>query len=221
MKITFEDKEQLITNPNIPRKNKVVADDVNEIKRAINDNDDNITELDTRKADRTEIPTNLNQLSNADTKFVNETQMANAVQQETTAYNNNAINKTNEFNTNAINKTTAFNENATSKTEEFDEHVEVFQEQINGKVDKETGKGLSTNDYTNEEKGKVDSNTQARHTHTNKTILDNTTASFTTEQKGKLEGLENYDDTEIKEDISELQNDTLQILEEEEVEIYD
>lgn len=85
MKITFDDKEQLITNPNIPRKNKVVADDVNEIKRVINDNDDNIAELDTRKADRTEIPTNLNQLSNADTKFVNETQMANAVQQETTA----------------------------------------------------------------------------------------------------------------------------------------
>jgi len=85
MKITFDDKEQLITNPNIPRKNKVVADDINEIKRAINDNDDNITELDTRKADKTEIPTNLNQLSNADTKFVNETQMANAVQQETTA----------------------------------------------------------------------------------------------------------------------------------------
>lgn len=40
------------------------------------------------------------------------------------------------------------------------------------KVDKEEGKGLSTNDFTNEYKSKVDANTSARHTHTNKSVLD-------------------------------------------------
>ena len=44
----------------------------------------------------------------------------------------------------------------------------------NNKVDKEEGKGLSTNDFTNEE-------------------------------KEKLAGLNNYDDTEIKQEISNIQ----------------
>lgn len=61
-------------------------------------------------------------------------------------------------------------------------HSELFGR----KVDKVNGKGLSTNDFTNDYKGQVDSNTQARHTHSNKGVLDNTTASFTTEEKNKL-----------------------------------
>jgi hypothetical protein len=40
------------------------------------------------------------------------------------------------------------------------------------KVDKITGKGLSTNDFTDGYKNAVDSNTNARHTHTNKELLD-------------------------------------------------
>lgn len=43
---------------------------------------------------------------------------------------------------------------------------------ISGKVDKETGKGLSTNDFTTTYKNNVDSNTTARHTHSNKSVLD-------------------------------------------------
>lgn len=43
------------------------------------------------------------------------------------------------------------------------------------KVDKVTGKGLSTNDFTDEYKNNVDSNTIDRHYHTNKTILDDIT----------------------------------------------
>lgn len=39
-------------------------------------------------------------------------------------------------------------------------------------VKKETGKGLSTNDFTSTYKSNVDSNTSARHTHSNKTVLD-------------------------------------------------
>lgn len=43
---------------------------------------------------------------------------------------------------------------------------------LNNKVSVETGKGLSTNDFTDEYKNKVDSGTQQNHTHSNKTILD-------------------------------------------------
>ena len=43
---------------------------------------------------------------------------------------------------------------------------------ISGKVDKETGQGLSTNDFTTTYKNNVDSNTTARHTHSNKSVLD-------------------------------------------------
>lgn len=36
--ITFEDKEKLIDNPEIDEKNKVTADNINEIKRVVNEN---------------------------------------------------------------------------------------------------------------------------------------------------------------------------------------
>lgn len=36
--ITFEDKETLIDNPDIDEKNKITADNVNEIKRVVNEN---------------------------------------------------------------------------------------------------------------------------------------------------------------------------------------
>lgn len=46
------------------------------------------------------------------------------------------------------------------------------------KVDKETGKGLSANDYSNEEKQKVAENAAARHTHANKSVLDQITQAM-------------------------------------------
>ena len=45
----------------------------------------------------------------------------------------------------------------------------------NNKVDKVDGKQLSTNDFTNDYKSQVEANTAARHTHTNKAILDTIT----------------------------------------------
>ena len=68
--------------------------------------------------------------------------------------------------------------------------VVVAHQDISGKVDKEAGKGLSTNDFSNEYKDKVDANTTARHTHGNKDVLDATTASFTTDDETKLDGIE-------------------------------
>ena len=40
-KITYENKEQLNTNENIPAKNKCMASDLNEIKEIVNENDTN------------------------------------------------------------------------------------------------------------------------------------------------------------------------------------
>ena len=59
-----------------------------------------------------------------------------------------------------------------------------------GLVAAEANKGLSTNDYTNEDKQAVQDNTTARHTHSNKDTLDAITASYTTEEKNKLAGIE-------------------------------
>ncbi len=52
---------------------------------------------------------------------------------------------------------------------------EHFQEQIITKEDKIEGKGLSTNDYTDSEKQDNTDNTTARHTHSNKALLDSYT----------------------------------------------
>ena len=47
--------------------------------------------------------------------------------------------------------------------------------ELNGKVDKEEGKGLSSNDFTDEEKSSIAANTDARHSHSNKAVLDSFT----------------------------------------------
>lgn len=56
-------------------------------------------------------------------------------------------------------------------------------------VGKETGKGLSTNDFTDTYKSNVDSNTSARHTHSNKTVLDGISSTDVTNWDGKQDGL--------------------------------
>lgn len=47
MKITYTDKESLITSP-LPEENKVTDTDMNEIKNVVNSNDDEITALKTK-----------------------------------------------------------------------------------------------------------------------------------------------------------------------------
>lgn len=51
----------------------------------------------------------------------------------------------------------------------------VITQNLNNKVNKETGKGLSTNDFTDEYKNKVDVSSKNNHTHNNKDILDTIT----------------------------------------------
>ena len=56
-----------------------------------------------------------------------------------------------------------------------------IQNAVANKVDKVSGKGLSTNDYTTAEKEQVAANTTVRHTHSNKAVLDKITSEKTAE----------------------------------------
>lgn len=71
--------------------------------------------------------------------------------------------------------------------------LDAQETNVNNKVDKETGKGLSTNDYTNQDKSKLDS-------------LSNYDDS---ELRGLISALSNYDDTEIRGLITTLQNNKI------------
>lgn len=57
------------------------------------------------------------------------------------------------------------------------------------------------NNFTNTYKTNIDSNTSARHTHTNKTVLDNTTASYTTAKDTKLSGIETGAEVNVIESV--------------------
>lgn len=82
----------------------------------------------------------------------------------------------------------------------------------NGKVDKVTGKGLSSNDFTNTYKDNVDSNTSARHSHSNKSVLDNITSTDISNWNNKSDFSGDYDDLtnkpSIPENTSDLRNDS-------------
>lgn len=60
------------------------------------------------------------------------------------------------------------------------------------------GKSLSTNDFTTTYKNNVDSNTSARHTHSNKTVLDGISSSDITNWNNKSTFSGDYDDLENK-----------------------
>lgn len=77
-----------------------------------------------------------------------------------------------------------------SALEENEDVISALNSVVSNKVDKVAGKGLSTNDFTNEDKTNLEENSLARHSHTNKSILDSTTASFTTQEKTKLYSIE-------------------------------
>lgn len=62
---------------------------------------------------------------------------------------------------------------------------------IGDKVDKVTGKGLSTNDLTDVLKTNYDDAHAKAHEHSNKAVLDATTASFTLDDQKKLTNIEN------------------------------
>ena len=150
-KITWENKESIQDDGSIARKNKVMDDDMNEIKQVVNNNAD---ELNIAQSNIEDLQSGQS-TSNADI-----TSIKNRVSTLETD------NKTNKSDISALKS-----DNTTNK-----ENISTLQEQVENKVDKIPGKGLSTNDFTNE-------------------------------YKQKLEDLENYDDTEVKKDISDIKEE--------------
>ena len=76
------------------------------------------------------------------------------------------------------------------------------EEALETKVDKEEGKGLSANDYSNEEKQKVAEAYEVKHTHENKDALDGVTAEKVAEWDGKVDA--KYVNDTVNEKITEL-----------------
>lgn len=75
--------------------------------------------------------------------------------------------------------------------DEQEERLDAHDTALAEKVDKEEGKGLSTEDYTTADKQKLASlDVGKQHTHSNKTILDAVSAAYTTAEKEKLAGIE-------------------------------
>lgn len=74
-----------------------------------------------------------------------------------------------------------------SSTSSTDKHIAVF-DGSSGRIIKDSG--LTTDDLMSAaDKTNLNLNTAARHTHSNKSILDDTTASYTTAEKAKLENI--------------------------------
>lgn len=61
----------------------------------------------------------------------------------------------------------------------------IVTQALNNKVSKETGKGLSSNDFTDEDKEKLDNATTNNHSHNNKAILD----TYTKTEEELLNGI--------------------------------
>lgn len=74
---------------------------------------------------------------------------------------------------------------------------------LDRKVDKIDGKGLSTNDYTTVDKNRLDEAWGVAHTHSNKNVLDDITAPYTTEEKTKLNGIEANAQVNVQSDWNE------------------
>lgn len=94
----------------------------------------------------------------------------------------------------AVEETVSAENLGTRTADEIDAQVlKLGGEDVSGllaaKVDKVEGKGLSKNDFTDSYKSNVDANTSARHTHSNKSVLDGITSSDVSNWNGKQEAL--------------------------------
>ena len=68
---------------------------------------------------------------------------------------------------------------------------------LDAKVDKVQGKGLSTNDFTDSYKSDLEANTSARHTHSNKTVLDGISSTDIDNWNAKQAALDFMTDTDV------------------------
>ena len=78
---------------------------------------------------------------------------------------------------------TAETEARTQAVQTLNESISTINNTLENKVDVEDGKGLSSNDFTDDYISDINANTSARHTHANKALLDsytNTNENITT-----------------------------------------
>lgn len=97
----------------------------------------------------------------------------------------------------SLNKAKLYTDNALSEANFLTQSQ--LDPQLANKVDKEVGKGLSDNNFSNLDKTNLDANTKARHTHLNKDTLDKITEAFTAELKNEFESKYNKPSTGIPE----------------------
>ena len=107
--------------------------------------------------------------------------------------------------------TSSVNQSITTAISDFEVKIKLFISQTY--QPKESGKGLSTNDYTTAEKEKLaglPTGTQLTQNLSSKVDKVGgkqlSTEDFTTALKNKLEGLSNYNDTEVKKSLASLQS---------------
>lgn len=107
--------------------------------------------------------------------------------------------------------TSSVNQSITTAISDFEVKIKLFISQ--NYQPKESGKGLSTNDYTTTEKEKLaglPTGTQITQNLASKVDKVEgkqlSTEDFTTVLKNKLEGLSNYNDAEVKKNIASLQS---------------
>ena len=130
---------------------------------------------------------------------------ANEVKQMREELNTNLKNVNNSLAN--MNKSLGDKANKEDVTKSFDEvnnSIDDINTSLEDKVDKVTGKGLSSNDFTTTYKQAVDSNTSNRHTHSNKSVLDGITS-------GKIETWDNAGNS-ITRFLSSYAVDDLEIL---------
>ncbi len=210
MQITYRNKVTLQSATSVPDENKVTANDMNEIKSVVNSNEEEqqalivsvqnntenissnkeeITSIKEEQAEQNEdiskLQTNVTQ-NNTDIEQIkteqinqnisiqtNATDISN-IKAEQTEQNNKLANLETDNTTNKTNIANNTTEINNIKAEQISQNTA-----IGNKVSKVNGKGLSTNDYT-------------------------------TEEKNKLAGLSNYDDTDIKDDILDIQEEQIE-----------
>ena len=78
----------------------------------------------------------------------------------------------------------------------------VITNALNNKVSVETGKGLSTNDFTDEYKEKIEDNLSSSHSHTNKAILDGISLSDTENWDSAYDSSHSHENKEVLDNIS-------------------
>ena len=178
-KITYEDKVQLQNEEDIPVKNKVTDDDLNEIKSVTNNNAD---ELSTAQENIENLQEGQGTAGSDITILKSK---VSTLETDNTSNKENIKNLQTDNVTNKQNIQNLQTDNATNKQD-----ISSL---------KNRASALETDNTTN--KQNIENLQDESHTHKNKEVLD----KITQDDLDKLDELENYDDTEIKKDISDIQ----------------